>query len=315
MNVKQFLQENSSSIGSSGAEWDDCSALTQLNRARSLLYSLGDWDGLTVYSCISQCATGKLITPWFASEIKAAYTCKGKVTIATGEYFSIVSKSCCGKRLGITDTQTYSPTPVDIGEQCRGISLMSGDMDDEKQTISIVYMNRRGSIITDQFEITDAFKKHRTSSSIKQIISISKPATSGEIHFYSNDKGCPYLFSLSPYESSPRYRVYCLNNNECGSCCGGNIVLKLRKKYVPYTDKHYDHLIDLNPYALSLGMQAISAMDQRTVEGFNLHNSLVRNAVDFLKKEQLEKSSFSSDTETTTMNIVAVPGTGFNMKY
>lgn len=315
MTVKEFLQENEASILAKGGKWDDCRSITQLNRARSLLYSLGDWDGLTVYSCVPNCASGRLITPWFASEIKAAYTCKGKVTIATGEYFSIVSKSCCGKRIGITDTQTYSPTPIDLDEQCKGISLMASDMLDEGQDVSISYINRKGSVVTDKFNIKEAFKKYKTSTSVKKIVSISKSPTSGGIHFYSNENGSPCLFSLSPYESSPKYRVYCINGSECDSCCGENIVLKLHKKYVPYTDKHYDHLIDLNPYALSLGMQAISALDQRTTEGFNLHNALVRNAVDFLKKEQLEKSSFSSDTETTTMNIVSPPGVGFNMRY
>lgn len=315
MTVKQFLIENASSIGGAGSSWDDCNALTQLNRARSLLYSLGDWDGLTVYSCVQKCSSGKLITPWFASEIKSAYTCNGNITIADEEYFRIVSKSCCGRQVGIIDTETYSPTPVELDDNCSSISIVSGDLNDTGKVVSIVYTNRKGSIVTDEIEIKEAFKKYKTSFPVRKIISISKPPTGGEIFFYSNKEGCKRLFSLSPYESSPRYRVYCLNNNECGSCCGGNIVLKLRKKYVPYTDIHYDHLIDLNPYALSLGMQAISALDQRTVEGFNLHNSLVRNAVDFLKKEQLEKASFSSDTETTAMNIVAVPGTGFNMKY
>ena len=314
MTIKQFLIENASSIGGAGSSWDDCNALTQLNRARSLLYSLGDWDGLTVYACVSKCASGRLITPWFASEIKAAYTCNGPITIADEEYFRIVNKSCCGRAVGITDTETYSPTPVELEDECSSISIVSGDMNDVGKTISIVYINRKGSIVTDEIEIKEAFKKYKTSFPVRKIISISKPPTGGEIFFYSNKEGCKRLFTLSPYESSPRYRVYCINDNDC-SCCGDKVILKLRKKYIPYTDIHYEHLIDLNPYALSLGMQAIAALDQRTPEGFNLHNALVRNAIDFLKKEQSEKSSFSGDTETTTLNVISPHYVGFTMKY
>lgn len=314
MTLKEFLQENSGSIGDSGGEWDSCEALKQLNRARSLIYSLGNWDGLTTYACVSPCSKGRFVTPWFASEVKAAYTCRETVTINSGEYFSLVNKGCCGNKLGITDTQTYSATPVPIDELCRGFSVFSGDMDDEQQTITVVYHNNKGSVITDEFQLTEAFKKYRSSSSVKKIVSISKPPTSGEVHFHSNEKGCPYLFSLSPYESSQRYRIYCINANECGGCCGKQIVLKMRKKCFPYTALHYHHQVDLNSHALALGMQAISALDQRTPEGLNLYRSLVREVIDLLKKEQTEKSDFSSDTFATLMNTPTVTP-GFGLTY
>lgn len=291
MTLKEFLQNNESSIGESGGNWNDCNSLNQLNKARSILYSTGIWDGMIAYTCISNCYNGRLIVPWFADQILDAYTCKKRVTIETGEYFSIVDKSYCGKQIGITDTQTYSPTPVDLQLLSRGLSITSGDMDDQDKIITIVYLNNRGSVITDEIEIDQAFKKYRTSTSIKKIVSISKPASSGEIHFHSNSKGCPYLFTLSPYETNPQYRVYCVNGNECnhcfpdGGCCSDTqIVLKLKKKHFTFTELHYNHQIDFNSHALALAMQSIPELEKRTPEGLNMHRQLIKEALDYLKK-------------------------------
>lgn len=309
MTVKEFLQDNESSIGSSGGKWDSCDALKQLNRTRNLFYGLGTWDGLTTYACISSCSKGRLITPWFASKIDEAYTCNRKVTIATGGYFALVDRSYCGRRLRVEDTQTYSSTPIPIEESCKGLLVESQDILDAGKTISISYLNKRGSVVSDEIQLTETFKKFKTSSTIKSIISINKPVTSGEIHFFSRDDN-KHLFSLSPYENSPRYRVYCINGNECSNCCGETFVLKMRRRYLPFSEVHYEHHIDLNPHALAIGMQAMSAFDERTSEGLNRYTSLVRSAVDLLKKEKLEQGSFESDTETTTMNY-ALPVSPF----
>ena len=279
MTLRTFLENNESSIGSSGAAWDSCDALRQINRVRSAFYDIGDWDGNTSFICIT-CCNGKIYLPFYASKIISAFKCNKQVLIADSEFFALVSRSCCGTQVGIVDNNQYSPVPR---ENCFSGNLLFQAMDtaDKGVEITASYLNRAGSMISDSIILDPAWDKISSAYDVMTIKALSKPSTHGPILVYDCAGTC--LFGLSPYSTSYQYRVYCLQQD----CCDDEqIVLHVAKAFYPFTELHYDHLIDFPEHALSLGMEAISARSLRTTEGIAVYEKLFRLAIQYLKKQK-----------------------------
>lgn len=314
MTLQEFLKNNESSFGQKGAKWNDCANLKQINKARSLIYSLGVWDGMISYLCV-KCLSGVFYLPFSAERILSAYRCSSGIKIAEGEYFSVVRGSNVGDPISIIDNKVYSSTPVDI-DYTGFINFRLTDFNDKGSNVNIVYRNTSGSIVTDNILIEKPFEKYRTSTKVKEILSLTKDSTSGNLEVLTGMG--KYLFHLSPYETEAKYRRYCASTHCCSKSkcsCSSEIIIQTKNKFYPYTELHYSHIIDVNEHALVLALQAIAALEKRDTEGFNLYKSIIASVVDFLKKEQLEKATLSSNTETTSMNSIAPPIIGFNMCY
>ena len=296
MTVQTFLELNEQSIGASGAAWDSCDALRQLNKARSALYGLDDWDGLIVPICMSSCAT--LHMPWFAEMAKSAYRCNQLIPIAIGEYWAHPPGNCCGVPVGITDVQTYSPVPVgNLFNSRLGFRPMSAV--DIGKKIKVSYYTLAGSIQTDELELTTG--NSVTEMAVGSVISIKKSPTDGRVAVFtidSNGNCCEPLFYAHALEDDLKYRQYCMNLSCCSAC--QQVVVKVKKKYLPFTEAHYNHPIDFEEHPLAIVMQAISELNKRTTEGFKMYSSLISAAINYLKKNTTKKQETVSDIGLTT---------------
>lgn len=300
MTVREFLTANESSIGANGAAWDSCDALNQINKTRASFYDIGDWDGNTEFICL-RCYSGKIFLPWFASQIIAAFRCRGIVEIADSEHYAITDRNCCGKPIQITDNNQYSPTP--ITNSFNGLwNFKSVDSEDAGVVIKVSYHTDNGSLINESITLVEEQVQYSTGFPVQTIKSISKPSTNGPI--IVSDCGCTNLFTISPYTTSVRHRVYCI----AGCCCGDGelLTIRVKKAYYPFSILHYDHLIDFPDHALALGMEAIAARGQRTTEGINVYERLFRNAVQFLKKQKETAMDTVQEPSTNALNEVSL---------
>jgi hypothetical protein len=290
MTVQEFLEMNESSIGPTGAAWDDCNSLLMLNKARSALYGVDNWSGLIDKICVP-CGE-KIYLPWFADRAVGAYECKGIVHIATGEYWTGVSGSCCGNSLGIVDLNKVAPIPVS-NEFSTRIGIRITDIEDANTEVVITYQNHEGAWLTETLSSSDFNHLSVTESKVKHIISIKKPSTHGFIQFYatnSDGECCGMLFQAHPMEQHLQYKTYCVP-----SCCDPSkkIILDVKRKFIRFTDKHYNLPIDFSEHALSLAMEAIASKDTRTQEGRAAYRDQIQLAINYLRKNEIkEKQSY-----------------------
>lgn len=292
MTVQEFLENNESSIGASGAAWDSCNALKQLNRARSLLYGLDAWHGLTGTICVNACAT--ISIPFFVEDIKAVYRCKKLLYIAPGEYWTTGEEACCGTEDKVTDNGEYSPIPVTNSFTSR-IGIRSSDFEDTGKKVKITYLTSNASSVTDELTLDDAGMAV-TENSVRRIVSISKEATHGVVSFYSvgpDGECCDKLFKAYPQETHLRYRLYSLSSECCSSC--KQVIIKYKKKFFKFTEIDYNRELDFPEHAMYLAMIAISESDKRTIEGYRLYQEHVKSAINYLKKYQTKKEETISD--------------------
>ena len=297
MTVQTFLELNESSIGPIGAAWDSCDALKQLNKTRSAFYGLEDFDGLVVPVCMSSCAT--LHMPWFAEMVKSAYRCNQLIPIAPGEYWAHAPAHCCGVPVGITDLQSYSPVPVANTFNSRlGFRPISAV--DVGKKIKVSYYTTAGSIQTDELELT-ANGNSVTEMAVGAVISIKKNPTDGRVAVFtvdSNGNCCSLLFYAYALEDDLKYRQYCMNLSCCSSC--QQVVIKVKKKYLPFTSAHYNHPIDFEEHPLAIGMQSIAELGKRTTEGYKMYQALIGSAINYLKKNTSKKQETISDLGLST---------------
>jgi hypothetical protein len=298
MTVQTFLELNEASIGPSGAAWDSCDALKQLNKARSALYGLEDFDGLIQPICMNSCAT--LHMPWFGQMVKSAYRCNQIIPIAPGEYWAAVPAYCCGPSVGITDLQTYSPVPVANTFYSR-IGVRGLSAEDIGTKVKISYYTHAGSIQTDELELISSGVSV-TEMSVASIISIKKGPTDGRVAFHvvdSNGECCGNpMFYAYALEDDLKYRQYCMSLSCCSSC--RQVIIKVKKKYLPFTDKHYNHQIDFEEHPLAIAMQAMAELSKRTQEGYKMYQVLIASAINYLKKNTSKAQETIGDMTLST---------------
>jgi hypothetical protein len=292
MTVQEFLENNESSIGASGAAWDSCDALKQLNRARSVLYGLDTWHGLSGIICVRAC--GKLSFPYFVGDIKAAYRCKGNIYIAPGEYWVNGTESCCGTQEGITDDGIYAPVPVANSFSSR-LGVRPADIGDSGKIVKISYITDGGSHITDELTL-DYEKFAVTENQVRRVISIAKTPTYGPVMFASispDGDCCEKLFKAYPPETHLKYRQYCISSQCCSSC--QYVSIRYKKKFFRFTEMHYNHDLDIDEHAMLHAMMAISELDKRNIEGYRLYQEHIKSAINYLKKSSSKSEETVSD--------------------
>lgn len=292
MTVQDFLQNNEASISASGAAWNSCQALRQLNRARSLLYGLDTWHGLTGTICMNACSVISL--PYFVEDIKAVYRCSKLMYIAPGEYWAAGEGACCGAEEHITDNGEYSPVPVSNSFNSR-IGIRPSDIEDKGKEVTITYLSDGASHITEK-HVLDFEAMSVTESQVRKIISISKNHTFGPVVFNSvgpDGECCDKLFKAYPPETHLRYRQYCLSSACCSAC--NQIIIKYKKKFFNFYETDYNKELDFPEHAMYLAMIAISESDKRSPEGYKMYQEYVRSAINYLKKFQTKKEETISD--------------------
>jgi hypothetical protein len=292
MTVQEFLQLNEASISSAGASWDSCEALLNLNKARSALFGIDTFHGLVESVCMNACET--IFMPWFGEDIKAVYRCKKIIGIAPGEYWVNAFGDCCGPQEGVTDTQTYSPVPTANSFNSR-IGIRNRDILDNGRKVSISYYTPSGTSVTEDLILNDEIPSI-TEETVRAFISINKGSTSGMLYFYSvNSEGvcCEKLFPAYPLETNLLYRQYCISRTCCSSC--SQIVVKVKRKYFPFTELNYNYPIDFPEHALALAMQAISEINKRTPDGYKLYQGLISSAINYVRKNTSKKQETIGD--------------------
>jgi len=292
MTVQDFLQLHESSIGPTGARWDDCIALNVLNKARSALYGIDAWSGIVDTICVNACQF--IYLPWFADITKGAYRCDGIIPIATGEYWTYANGAYKGLGTRITDLNKISPVPVTNDFSSR-IAIKSEDFNDEGVSVKVTYQSHGGSIITEDLSV--GFQGYSvTETKVKRFLSIRKPATHGYIRFYSVNSdgvvGDP-IFPAAPMETHLQYKAYCIESSCCSSC--KQIIIDVKRKFIPFSDMHYNLAIEFPDHALALAMQAVSELDKRTPDGNSSYQSLMGSAISYLRKNQIKEKDTYGD--------------------
>jgi hypothetical protein len=234
------------------------------------------------------------MVPWFGERIKFAYRCNRPIIIAAGDYFMDTGRDCCGGEEHITDLEQKSPVPITNYFTTR-LGFKLTDMDDEGAILKITYVTRNGNHVTD--ELTMVFGQSiLTSMSVREVVSIKKEPSNGMIRVYSTTPDgncCDQLFPIYPLESHLNYSMYSVNSQCCNSC--DRLVLVIKRKYLKFTEKHYNYPIDFADHGLALIMEAISEKDKRTPEGFAQYNSLLRSGINFLKTNTTKEQSTFGD--------------------
>lgn len=305
MTFEDFLRMNESSIGPTGGDWDSCDGLLYLNKARSALYGIDNWHGLIQTICVNEC--NGLILPWFASRAIGAYKCNGIIPIDEGEYWANALDTNCGAPLHIVDANQTIPVPISNEFNSR-IGVKLGDFNDVGAEITITYETGQGSVVTEKLVVNEKMKMvvsdgsdHSvTETSVKKVYSIKKPDTHGPIRFYEVDSDgncCKILFTAHALETHLQYKRYCFVGGCCSPC--SPVTVKVKKKYLPVTDRHYNFPVDFPDHALGLAMEAVAARAKRTTEGLNEYNALLSSAINYLRKNEIkEKTTFGDIGQT-----------------
>ena len=308
MKVIDFLEEYKSEIGVSP---DSCDAISLINKARELLYPLGEFVGTMGYGTITLTDNKCAYLPYDIETLKRAFTGCKNIVIEDSGYCSMADEFCqCGcssTDLTAIKTGTFSPLPFDTlnnrAYYFRNISKL-----DNGKKINISYVDSSGTERTEEV-ILDRDKPVNLCHPMNHVLSLHKDRTLGIVGLYINPSSgsgkAVLIHRIYPKETYPMYAKYSFAGCFC-EC----IVLYGKKRFIGYTNDDYgmEMQLDINPHALVLGIKAIQNLSGAK-EDLNFYAQYVKLAKEFLKQEKNDKTTSFSGTRKVQWDVELPTGT------
>lgn len=301
--VRQFLEDGGARYaGPQGASPTSCLALQYLNKARSTLWNRKDWIGTVEYGCI-QLTGNCFYLPWHLDTIRAAWAGSERASLFDEYYITIednILSDCCDLTCDfkVHKTGKRSPLPFTVvGEHKIGFTNI--DNRDNGTIVTMRFMS--GSSIETETITLDANKVSMTDNIAGKVLSISKGQTHGSVQVLviGTDGSVQVAHTLAPQEDVPEYTEYRGYGNHCQA-----VVVKAKKRFVNFTEKDLDTVLDIKPEGLEFAMQAIVAKEKNSLEGDNL----------YVSKLLLAEGDLETEMKDRNISIGAIPAPAFEPK-
>ena len=292
MRVIDFLTLHSDIIGSLPTH---CDSINILNKARHILWPMGDWRGTMEYAQLNvACQTNPCVfVPFPIETIKGAWHACKPVPVESCGYLLIKTKDdfcscCCPEEITLIGNEKQSPIPFEITNSgyLFGFKLINKDFEG-KATITITYLDSSTTEHTQEIVFEKAFKTYLLENRAYKITAIYKSAH--PIVLTSKDGTKLHRFHSNEIE--PKYSQYQVSGCPC-TC----IVIKGKKIFNLYTLDDLNDPLDLNPHALELIITARRNLKVDDVNSPAIYSAWTKLAREYLEKELEDKyeSYFSS---------------------
>lgn len=268
--VCEFIDTYSEVIGSDSTS--KCS-FDIINRARIIAWPIGDWVGTIEHLAIPRHG-GRFILPSRIEVIKEAYGSVGLTHAVDNISGHAEFMRCCGNKY-ITKMEGRIYSPFQLTEK-KPMLFRATNLDDEKVGLRVQYVDHSGSIHDETVSLLN-LKGTRLRNIPAKILRISKPTTKGLIEIRQGGS-CAYI---DAFEKAPSYTVYCIEGEFCGDC----VMVRAKKKLIPYTLDDCNQILDINPEALSSFIVAVKAKDRRGEGWVQEYAAATKLGHDFLQKE------------------------------
>lgn len=285
MTVRESLSNMAIFLGSQGMKPESKSALFYLNRARRLVYPLDDWTHTIKYICVRICDRC-FVLPEDCAAIRAAWCGRSNVSVVN-EYYDAVDQDFIIReagdkakvfRTGISMAAPFNPNYDQL-------YFSAANTDDLDKVITITYKDNYGSRNTEKITLLDDFQLTGTSNAVKEIHSLSKNRTVGNVDIFSSSG--ILLYRMDPFFTNGRFEQYKID----GSLCCDALLLKCKLRFRDYTEDDYDTAIDIESIdALEFAAKAMYEKSQSNIKEYQANILLARTHLE-ISKEDFETSS------------------------
>lgn len=294
MNVNEFLDIHSSELGLAPS---NCEAINLINKARDLVYTMGDYTGTTGYATINietQCA----YLPYNLETLRRAYTGCKNIIVENSGYCSVANDFCkCGcdpVELFAVKTNQQNVLPYDTFSD-RNYYFRNHSSKDDGKKVVIRYTDGSGTERNEEV-VLSSDNDTKLGYPVNRVSILRKDRTFGMVGMYSNDG--TLIHKLYPNEINPRYSKYSFSGCLC-DC----VVLYGKKRFIPYIDDDYDRMseLDIPTHGLLLAIKAIKSLSGEK-EDLKYYANYVKLAGDYLKQEKKDKEQSSQGTHKVEWN-------------
>lgn len=278
MTVGQALKKLSRWFGQKGMCPDSPEALAYLNEARELVYESGDFPGTTDWIALNL-EGGRFCLPPRFIVAKGIWRCNQKIDIAQGGWSVIdecYASSCCdgpcGRGNAVRRIEARRPYCCKPGKAF-SVLVSSDNPADVGVEITMSLVNRGGG----ESIVRIALEEDRVNVGgiWSDVLSITKPETSGEITIWVNtrDTECFYLAKLSSKEqSAPMFATY-----EAPGCVDGQYVVNAKKAFQDFTSASEE--MDIRSITtMKFALMAVSALEEKDNDAYASSIQLLENS-------------------------------------
>jgi hypothetical protein len=256
-----------------------------LNLARQLVYPMDDFEG-TIDYCYVHCLDGKFTLPYHIETIRNAYDCECRIDIEPGQWKPACPPYAIRHCLNFVRTDEYVVVPVNLR-----LGYMYGfritDLNDAGIKFSVSYMNEGFGAVSEDVTLPSTLEDIVwLVDPVVRFYSINKPRTVGYIQLYARSpyNQCCLIYNYHPLETCPQYQVY-YSNQFFGNC----ILIRGKKRFIPYTDKDYDMPLDIKSHdGLRFAMKAI---EHEASGRLNEYSATLASARGHFEKDKIDVRS------------------------
>jgi hypothetical protein len=297
LTLAEIREEVSPFVGDSGTNPSSDDIRIAINRARRVLYELGDWKGMSQDIRI-QAYKGTITLPPAFDFINKAYFAVKKITIPN-EWFYITTgafDSQCGS--SVEPSRMNEPvgafrdfTMVNTSDQWyRAAVMFESDREEADTKVTIHAYNKQGGRVSLTRKYGTGFLDVTSNPPndfyLNSIHSVTKGPTKGRVLLYGYIPDTNKRVLMAIWEqgdinpSLTRYHV-------ATAGCDSQFMVRAKKRYMPIVNE--SDLVDIHVEALIHTLQALTDRGTKNIAGYNTNMSL---AVQFLNREigQVEAS-------------------------
>lgn len=304
MTVKDYIDQSSMLGGIS----DGCQAISMLNAARELLWTLDDWTGTISFGCVrlNECC---FYLPFDIESVRKAWKCGQNIPINNENWVYIEQgflSDICDEEVSIVRTDKSVVLPVGFPVNCQ-IGFRASDASDEGKEIAVTIKNVFGSVVNEAIKLGSIRETVYAELAVHELISINKRPTNGAVQVYAKDE-CNETrkYVIEAYETDVRYWQYkAINSCKC-------VVIKGKKKFFPYKETDLYREVDIKSMsALQFASQAIEHMRNKNYKEFQNALQFARTFLE-RQKEDIKRTSAPG----VTINLdVAIPTSNATYGY
>lgn len=299
LSFKEVAEEVSSYVGESGVCADDPRVLKAVNRARRLLYELGNWKGVTS-DMVIQSYDGTITLPPAYEYITKSWTSVRNMIIPN-EHFTIITngfREQCGGMCQPNKVNEPVACFRDFGmvnrEDCfyRVEVMFESDREADGTEVILHGYNKQGNrAILPRFYVTGMVGVTHSPQSfdmfVRSIYQATKPATQGRVRVYGYIPDTDKRVLCAIYEKddiNPTMQRYRISSHRSGQ---SQYLVTAKRRYRPIVND--TDLVDIHTDALIHTLQGLTDRDSRNINGFNANLTM---ATQFLNRQLGQEDSF-----------------------
>ena len=295
-------------VGDSGTCPDSEDVKKAINRARRVLYELGDWQGMSQDIRI-QAYKGTITLPPAFDFINKSYFAVKRITIPN-EWFYITTGAFepqCGSMVEpmkmnepVGSFRDFTMVNTD-DEWYRAAIMFESDREDVDTEVIIHAYNKQGGRVSLTRKYGTGFLDVTSNPPndfyLKSIYAVTKPATKGRVLMYGYIPDTDKRVLMAIWEqgdinpSLTRYHV-------ATAGCDSQFMVRAKKRYMPLVNEN--DLVDIHVDALIHTLQALTDRSSRNIQGYNTNLSL---AIQLLDKQMGQREASEQGTVRTSFQF------------